>query len=341
VRGTVDLVKEGRVYITAEEDTLATAPIVDGRFTIEAGVPDAQVAYFRIEGVGGEEPFFPEKGEFTAALKIELPENYLATDCRIEGGAKQALYNEWRVIFDNFIHRFFMEFALPYERAEAEGDMARALELERAYRSGLQQEFIGRTGEFVSTHSTSDVAAYVVYDQGGAMFDKLAPEQQQSPLGRKAAQEIDRHAAAEKAAMQEGKKAPVDIPLDLPDGSTFTLGGIDAKLKIVVFWATTCPPCVQSIGPMREVYNTFHDKGVEMVWVFTWSNSREEWLAALEKFDMPWVNAFESNAGKPLERALNIRALPYKLVLGADNGVIAVNPSIPLLNELINNNLKP
>lgn len=341
VRGTIEDMPQGRAYIIAKEDTVAVVDIVDFQFQMECDVPDVQVAYMAVEGIDDWLPFFPEAGEFTAMLDTDMPEqNMFATNSRIYGGAKQTLYNEWDARYHDLIIRFFMEFVLPYERAEAEGDMVRARELEESYKAGLEKDFEELLRWFVSENPASDVATYVVYTQDGMMFEMLSMEQQQSPLGRETASIIERNATIEAAAMQEGEKAPVDIPLDLPDGSTITVGSIDARLKVLVFWATSCPPCIQSIEPMRKIYDEWHDKGVEMVWVFTWSNSRDEWLAALEKFDMPWINAFEENIGKPLERKLSIRALPYKLVLDTDNNVIAVNPSILLLHELINNYLK-
>ncbi len=274
VHGTVDSLVRGDVYVFADDDLVAVAEIVDGKFFIECDVPDTQVAFFAIDGIDDTLPFFPEAVEFTATLKTGLPElNKFAPDSHIEGGGKQALYNEWN--------------GQSHDRETL------------------------RT--WISANSTSDVASYVVFVRDPAMFGLLAPEQQQSPLGKHVAAKLEEE-------NNRNRLFPTYIPLELPNGKTITIGDIDAKTKNILFWSKDSEKFLPDIKLMRSTYNRYYSNGGEIVWIFI--GSREEWQDALKKYNMPWINVLD-NSAQPLERVLNlaIAELPYQYMLDADNTV--------------------
>ena len=58
----------------------------------------------------------------------------------------------------------------------------------------------------------------------------------------------------------------------LPDFSLKTLNGetvnsqdYDQKVLVVNFWATWCPPCVQEIPHLNDLYSDFRSRGVEIL----------------------------------------------------------------------------
>jgi len=60
-----------------------------------------------------------------------------------------------------------------------------------------------------------------------------------------------------------GKKAP-DIEMQKQDGSSISLYEVDAPFTILYFWRYDCGHCKESTPYMKEFYENFKDKGVEL-----------------------------------------------------------------------------
>ena len=55
------------------------------------------------------------------------------------------------------------------------------------------------------------------------------------------------------------------LAMSKPDGTSFKLADFDGKIVIVDFWATYCPPCRKQAPELAELWQRYHDKGVEVV----------------------------------------------------------------------------
>ena len=94
INGTVEGEQAGTVYLlkyaNQKIDTLAKAPIVDGKFQIEGSVEGVTDANLVIEGKRSRNLIFLENGTFTANLNPANP-----VENKIQGGASQALANQF------------------------------------------------------------------------------------------------------------------------------------------------------------------------------------------------------------------------------------------------------
>jgi peroxiredoxin len=84
--------------------------------------------------------------------------------------------------------------------------------------------------------------------------------------------------AAQKALI--GKPAPVVKAKDL-DGKAVALADHKGKVVVLDFWATWCPPCVQSIPSVQGLWDGFKEKGVVVIGV---NQDQEESVEKVKKF---------------------------------------------------------
>lgn len=58
-----------------------------------------------------------------------------------------------------------------------------------------------------------------------------------------------------------GRAAP-DFSLATSDGTTYNLNDLRGQPVIVNFWATWCPPCLEEMPALQEVYDAYRDEGL-------------------------------------------------------------------------------
>lgn len=60
------------------------------------------------------------------------------------------------------------------------------------------------------------------------------------------------------------KPAP-KADVELIDGTTLGVHALDGKVVLTVFWATWCPTCVKEMPKLQRLYETYHERGFEIV----------------------------------------------------------------------------
>ena len=81
---------------------------------------------------------------------------------------------------------------------------------------------------------------------------------------------------------QPGATAP-DFTANDINGKPFTLSSLKGKVVILDFWASWCVPCRKSNPHMKALYEKYHDKGLDMVYVSDDDGNPEAWKKAVEK----------------------------------------------------------
>ena len=82
--------------------------------------------------------------------------------------------------------------------------------------------------------------------------------------------------------IQPGSAAP-DFTANDINGRPFTFSSLKGKVVIIDFWASWCVPCRKSNPHMKALYEKYHDKGLEMVYVSDDDRNEKAWKAAVEK----------------------------------------------------------
>jgi thiol-disulfide isomerase/thioredoxin len=61
------------------------------------------------------------------------------------------------------------------------------------------------------------------------------------------------------------KVAPTDFEIATIDGSAFKLSDYRGKVVVLDFWATWCPPCIESVPQLVRIAKESQQRGVEII----------------------------------------------------------------------------
>lgn len=149
-----------------------------------------------------------------------------------------------------------------------------------------REQYVEYTKNYYNTHTDSYFSTYYLrmdmghmkYEDVKAVWDKLSPEVQK--YGESAKDVKDELDVLEK--VRPGMPAP-DFTANDINGKPFTLSSLKGKVVIIDFWASWCVPCRKSNPHMRELYNKYHSRGLDLVYVSDDDSKPEAWKKAVEK----------------------------------------------------------
>lgn len=130
--------------------------------------------------------------------------------------------------------------------------------------------------------------------------------------------------------------ASVDKPSEL-----VTQSGMLGKMYLIEFWTLWCKGCLQAIPELEKLYIKYHKQGFEIVSIYL-----DKRLEPLKKFreinyPMQWINTFEPGAFKSeLAKNFEISWIPRSVLVGADGMILAVNPDMDKIIQLIELHLR-
>jgi thiol-disulfide isomerase/thioredoxin len=131
--------------------------------------------------------------------------------------------------------------------------------------------------------------------------------------------------------LQPGQQAP-ELAWTAADGSTVTLTDLDGrpvrladlrgKLVWLNFWATWCPPCQAETPVLRDLDETYRDRGLVIIAVAVQETSVDNVRAYAERYELGYRIAFDASADAfDLYRVF---ALPTQVFIGPDGTVLQV-----------------
>ena len=338
IEGTVAGVEEGRVaivsFLRAVPDTLAEAPVREGRFHVEGTCDGVIPALLMVDGQGmGGIPIYLENGKYRVALDAGNVHNW-----KIDGGGEaQRLSNEYQS-FDLSANRAIDSFRSEFMAAISQPESPRFRELKARVDSILRSADEQRA-RFMRLHADSYVAlndcavrAYnMPLDTLRAVFSRFSPAMRGSYAGV-----VITEAIAKLESLAPGQPAP-DFTVNDPDGNPFSMCSIPAKAKLIDFWASWCAPCRALTPQLRALYDELHPQGFEIVGV-SFDDRREDWLCAIEEEKLPWPQGSDLKGfamGLPLTDLYAISGIPCLVLLDAENRIVAVNPPVERLREMV------
>lgn len=175
----------------------------------------------------------------------------------------------------------------------------------------------------VIADNADNIIGYMYFVQAGY---ELAPEEFLAALEAYPAfknyervQKLIQH-NERKAATQPGAKF-VDFEITY-DGVTKRLSDYVGRGKYVLvdFWASWCGPCIRETAVLKDIYNEYKERGLEVLGVAVWDEP-ENTLAAIKTHGLPWECIL--NAQSIPTEIYGISGIPCIILFGPDGTIIS------------------
>ncbi len=120
-----------------------------------------------------------------------------------------------------------------------------------------------------------------------------------------------------------GQPAPAFSVKDLKDDPV-NREDFAGKVVLVDFWATNCPPCLEELPQLRQLYADLHNSGLEIVGI---SLDEDEALVGefLARAPLPWRTVLSSADDDATREAFHVETIPANFLIGPGGEVVRVD----------------
>lgn len=305
-----------------------TALVTAEKFTFQKPITDGTGILILSQGKPNNQLLLVKDAK---PLTIELYKDSLGASI-VTGSLENELFNSYR----NSARQTAVkkqQYIKEMQKAQRETDGV-MVTLMREKISDIDEQFIvdkkavveNNTDKMVSIIALSDLinAKVLKVEESDAYFQSLSKDIQDSPIG----ESVENYIAQLKsqriasALASVGNKAP-EFSAKTPEGKELALSDALGKYTIIDFWASWCRPCRMENPNVVNVYNQYHDKGLNIISVSLDRPGQDaRWKKAIKDDKMDWYHVSNLNYWQdPIPRSYGVRAIPATFLLD-ENGVI-------------------
>ena len=314
ISGKVSGMTDGTLLLIANErekpDTLGSVTVKNGVFVFTGKVNAPVAAYLAPSDGNGMIPLILENANFMV--------NVSDRGAMIQGGKQQELLTR----FTRISQAFLAEQAKVAAEAQQPGANVQALQdrVNKAYEAS-----VNATIELIKANPDEYATAHVIAlgisgetEEGlRSKYDLLGEAARATVPGKRIAAALEQY---EKLAV--GEVAP-NFTTEKPDGNTFSLHDLPAKLKLVYFWVSTNPLCRQDNTDLVKLYLQYRPLGLEIASI-SLDENRGEWRNAIGLDGMVWTNGSDLQGfASPIARLYMVHELPATFLVDAENRIVA------------------
>ena len=321
---------------------LDTAVVNTGKFAFTKTISDGTGLLILSEGNTGNQLLLVKDVQ---PLTLTLYKDSLSSSL-VTGSIENELFNNYRnAAMQSNKKRQQLIQAMQKAQRETDGINVNII---RDQIAAMDAEFItekkavleNNTDKMVSVIALSDLINDKVLkiEESEAYYNSLSKDIQNSTVGESVqnyiAQLKSQRIASGLASI--GNKAP-EFSAKTPDGKDLSLSETLGKYTIIDFWASWCRPCRMENPNVVNVYNQYHDKGLNIISVsLDKPDQRERWLQAIEKDKMDWYHVSNLQFWQdPIPRSYGVRAIPATFLLDENGIIIAKDLRGPALGAKI------
>ena len=138
-----------------------------------------------------------------------------------------------------------------------------------------------------------------------------------------------------------GSPAPA-IELNTPDGTPVALSDFAGKWTVLDFWASWCPDCRAEFPAVKEFYEAYAPKGVEILGI-SFDTDAEAWKKCLDEQGFAWPqgsNLIKWKEGNPVSEAYGVHWIPTMVLVAPDGTVAGAALTAEDMKALLDSKLK-
>lgn len=288
-----------------------------------------------VEGLNGDVPFINEN----EPISITVYKDSLGSS-KVDGGDGNEVMNKFRQLIEKSNQKLQKEVE-EYSQEELQSPEVQNELQQKQAEIGAENtpEFIKIVEDYPDELPTIYVFGAVmnsgVVEEGKLqeLYEGLSSNLKNTSVGQEIGKEFERV-----ASISKGEKAP-EFSATSPDGEEISLEDVlekEGKYTLVQFWAAWCPNCDDEMPNVVEVYEEYHDKGLNIIGVSV-DDDKEEWVAGIEKHGMDWPQV--SNLKKwedPIAQEYNVQSVPFNYLLDEDGKIVDAD----LLDEDLKNKME-
>lgn len=335
INGTAEGIYNGiRVYLKEADERGTpipkdTAIVMDGKFTFDGKVDQPKLWLLSVANVNGVVPVMVENEDISITINKANFQDTKVTGTK----ANEALseYNQgYRELMDKRI-----ELNDEFAAARNTADSLNKAKITQQF-TDYNEELKAYPLQFVKSHNDTYMSLSLLENlikqkpddvtEIEAAFNNLTDDIKNSVYGKMVQTKLnDLKKYNEGLTMLNiGKIAPNFTAPD-PDGKQVSLNDIKGKATIIDFWASWCGPCRKENPNVVNVYNKYHDKGLEIISVsLDRPGQKDRWLKAIEDDKLTWHHVSNlSYFNDPVARQYNIQSIPATFILDADGKIVA------------------
>lgn len=118
-------------------------------------------------------------------------------------------------------------------------------------------------------------------------------------------------------------------------GNLISVESVKGDFLLIEFWASWCAPCRKETPTIKMAYDTYKNKGFEIIAISLDSN-KKSWIDAIKKDNMTWIQLSDlKGMENEVAKKYGIKPIPANFLLDKDRRIIATNlRGEDLLNKL-------
>ncbi|MCM1077099.1 MAG: AhpC/TSA family protein [Bacteroides sp.] len=321
INGTTDLADGEMIYLmyqVAKDSTFTdSVAVANGTFAFSGNVATPKFGYVShgpIKYINEKvRPMMIEPGEITVALtgddysNAEVTGSPLTAQADSLSAVQMAVYEQMKPLQEQYM--------------AVKDDSVKVAALMQSYDS-LNNLVKESRINFVKTHPASYYSPVVMssaktdlsLDELKEIYNSWTPEVQASDP------ELGQYIVTLEL-IQPGAAAP-EISGKDQNGNDVTLSGLKGKVVLLDFWATWCGPCRASLPHVKELYEQYNGKGLEVLAV-SLDRDQEKWKDYIANSGMgmeKYANVYDEGGVNADKYA--IQYIPSKFIIDAEGNIV-------------------
>ena len=317
ISGTVKAEAIDEVNVTVPEMSIDTlVPVKDGKFYLE--VPANPVVFGAISAASYGVNFIPDGTEIDVVIAEE------SSAVSRKSGSVQSRFVSYQEKVKTIMNDFNTSVQAIMADTSISEDERKAM-IDSNY-NAVTGSFVDFNEQVIKDNSDNVIALFAL--QQAAMLSEDTETQAMIGMLSPALQETE-SVKTMKAEIQtrietgEGKMFK-DFTVEDSDGKTVKFSDYVGKGKYVLvdFWASWCGPCKAEIPNIRNIYDKYHKKGLEVLSVAVWDQPQATKDTA-KVYGVKWDQII--NAQQVPTELYGIQGIPHIILFGPDGTILKRN----------------